>query len=99
MTDFTKQPSEQFPIAFEYFGNLPFGATIVSGTASAYNVTDSSEATDDVIQSTDATIVGTQARVGIEGGTDGKTYKITCTVTLSDGSILEDEATVGVVET
>ncbi len=87
---FYKKPAEEYFRAFEYFSRLPFGATLTSGALSAYNVTDSEDATGDVLQSTSATIVGTQARIGLEAGEVGKTYRIICRVTLSDGSILED---------
>lgn len=95
---FTKQPAEQYPIAFDYFEKLPAGTELSSGIASAVDTSDDSDASNTVLQSTIATISGTQARIGVQAGTSGKTYQITCKVTLDDGSILEDEATMTVTE-
>lgn len=97
MESFEKQPSEKYPIAFEYYGKLPLGVSLVEGEASAYNVTDSISAPE-VLQTTNAVIDGTQAKIGIQDGADGKTYRITCRVILSDDSELEDEVEMVVKE-
>jgi hypothetical protein len=99
MLELTKQPSEKYPIAFEFYGRLPFNTTLVSGVITARNLTDDLDATSVILQSTVVIISGTQVRVGVQGGTHGKTYVITLKVTLSDGSILEDEVRIKVAET
>ena len=92
ITTFTKQSTETYIIAFEYFGKMPFRATLVSATVSAIDISDDSDASSIVLSSETATIVKAQARVRVKAGTSGKSYKITSAATLSDGSVLEDEA-------
>ena len=86
-----KQPFEYYPVAFEYYGKLPIGVTLVSGVASAWNLTDNTDATSIVLQSTTVTIDGTRALIKIKAGTSGKRYQITSKVTLSSGYQVEDE--------
>jgi hypothetical protein len=93
-----KQPAEYYPIAFEYFNKLPKGVSLVSGTISAHNITDNVDATATILQSTTATITGTQALVKIRAGTTGKRYQITLRVTCSNSYILEDELYLSVRE-
>ena len=95
---FTKQPSESYPIGFEYYGRTPFGALPVTATASAHNITDN-VAANAVLQSTTGLIQGTTVLVGVQGGVSGKSYKITVQTRLSDGSVLESERTMVVAET
>ena len=85
-----KQPAESYTIAVEFAGKLPTGATLVSGTVSAVRL-DTGAADNSVIASTTATIVGTQARVKIQGGTSGVEYKLTFLVTLSNTDQLEED--------
>jgi hypothetical protein len=88
----TKQVSEQFVVGVEFFNRLPpNNPSISSATASAIKVSDSSDATATVLQSTTCTISGTQVRCGVKGGANGIQYKITLSVTLSDNSILEED--------
>ena len=98
MTTIKKQPGEQYPVAFEYYGKLPFRTSLVSGVVSAAVVGSGADATSTVLQSPTALIVGSQARVGVKGGANGTSYKVTVVVTLSDGSTLEDEFTLQVAE-
>lgn len=98
LPSFTKQPAETFPIGFEYYGLTPFGATPVSAVISAWNETDDTDASDVVLESTTGLVVGTMVRAGVTQGTSGKTYKITCRATLSDGSVLESDRTMIVTE-
>jgi hypothetical protein len=59
--------------------------------------TDTGATDNSVLASTTATIVGTQARVKVQSGTTGIDYKITFLVTLSDGSVLEEDVLMQVV--
>jgi hypothetical protein len=96
MKMFEKQPAESWPIAVEFSGKLPSGASLSSGTVSAIR-TDTGATDNSVLASTTATIVGTQARVKVQSGTTGIDYKITFLVTLSDGSVLEEDVLMQVV--
>lgn len=96
----TKQPGEQYPVEVDFSasGKLPSGTTISSGTVKAED--SGSDVSGTVLGSTSATISGgNKARVVVKAGTDGKEYKITFTVTLSDGSKLEEEIFMRVKET
>lgn len=93
-----KQPAEFYPITFEYMNKLPQKTDLVSGTISARNLTDNVDATNVVLDSTSATILGTQAKVKLKAGTNGKRYQITIRVTLTDGFVLEDELYMSVRE-
>ena len=90
LQEFTKEPAEKYVIAIEYSGRLPTGASLSSGTVTAYDM--GAGATDtSVLTSTTATIATTQAKAQVRAGSAGKKYKITFTVTLDTGDILEDE--------
>lgn len=90
LESFSKQPSENYVIALDISERLPSGASIISSTVSAANyiagIMDNS-----VIDTLLAVIVGTQAKVRVKAGSTGTTYKITFTLTLSDGSVLEED--------
>jgi hypothetical protein len=90
MNNFDKQPAEGYTIAIEFANKLPSGASLSTGTVAAVDV--QAAATDNsVLSTTTATISGTQARVKVISGTDGKDYKITFTCALSDTSTLEED--------
>lgn len=95
---FSKQPSERYKIAIEWSNKLPSGASLDSGSVSAVDTTDDSDATSVVLASSTAEISGTQSRAIVRAGTDGTTYKITFLVTLDDGSILEEDVNMRVEE-
>lgn len=44
-----------------------------------------------VIDALAAVITGTQAKVRVKAGASGTTYKLTFVLTLSDGSVLEED--------
>lgn len=96
---FSKQPSEKYKIAIEWNGKLPSGGTLSSCDVSAVDNSDQSDATGTVLVSPTGEISGTQSRAVVQAGTDGKTYKITFLVTLTDGSILEEDVLMQVTET
>lgn len=87
---FLKQPNESYPIAIEFAGQLPAGASLVSGTVSAARL--NTGATDNsVLATTTLTISGTQARVKVQAGEDGVDYRLTALVTLSTSDVLEED--------
>ena len=97
---FDKQPSEKFPIDVNFAGGLPNGATkLVSATVSAIKwprrePENTSDATSEVLFSTNAVIVGvieTKARFLVQDGQDGFEYKFTILGIFDNGSILEEE--------
>lgn len=92
---FTKQPLESYTIAVEFAGKLPSGATLASGTVSAVRM-DNGATDNSVLASTTMTIVGTQARVKVQGGLSGIDYKLTCLITLSNSDLLEEDVTMEV---
>lgn len=96
MHAFSKQPAEQYTIAVEFSGKLPTGASLASGAVSAVDE-DENNASSTVLGSTSATIAGTQAKVLVKAGTDGKTYKVTFLMTLSNGDKLEEDLQMRVV--
>jgi hypothetical protein len=91
MEEFEKQPYEEYTRAFNYFGKLPSGVVPVSAVLSAYNVTDSADATNTVLESTAATVTGFLVKYKVRAGTTAKDYKITARGVFSDGSKLEED--------
>jgi hypothetical protein len=87
---FLKQPNESYTIAIEFAGQLPAGASLVSGTVSAVRL-DTGATDNSVLASTTLTISGTQARVKVQAGTDGVDYRVTSLVTLSTSDVLEED--------
>lgn len=98
MQSFSKQPSEKYPIAIEWSGKLPSGATLSSCTVGAVNNADNTDATGTVLVSPSGTVSGTQSKAIVQAGTNNTNYKITFTVVLSDGSILEEDVLMQVAE-
>lgn len=96
METFSKQPAEQYSIAFDYTDRLPTGRTITSALVSATIISSGADATGTVIGTPTATVVGNEARFTIQAGTTGVDYKITVTLTLDNGHILEDDLTMKV---
>jgi len=86
-----KTSRETWPLAFEFADRLPTGATIESGTVSAVEVRTLVQ-DNSVLADTTAVIDGTQAKVSLQGGVDGKAYKIRCIVTLDSSHVLEESA-------
>ena len=97
LEQFEKQPAENFPFAVEFSGCLPAGLTIASGVVAAV-VHRTGLADNSVLDSLTATIVGTQAIARVKAGVNGVTYKITYTITLSDGSVLEEDVLMQVID-
>ena len=96
---FAKQPEEQYPIEVDFSasGKLPSGTSVASGTVKAEDDAGADVSTT-VLVSTTATVASNKAKVSVKGGTDSKGYKIIFTVTLSDGSKLQEEVYMRVKE-
>lgn len=90
---FCKQPGESYAIGFEFSGRLPSGANLDSGTVGAINVDTGSDTSATVLDTTTATVSGTQATIGVKAGSDGETHKITFTMTLDNAGadVLEED--------
>jgi hypothetical protein len=94
---FDKTTIEEYPIGISYYGRLPFGEKISSASASAYNETDSADATNDVLESDTCFILENSRSVcRVVAGTSGKTYSITILAFGSNGSKFEDKITMTV---
>src|SRR5882724_1442269 len=87
---FVKQPSETYPIAFNYAGQIPAGATISSGTVSAVNASTGDDASALVLDSTTATIDDVNVVARVKSGVAGIDYQLNFLVYLSESSVLED---------
>lgn len=97
MKEFEKQPTENWPIAFEFKDKLPPGLSLTSGSVSAVRL-DTGATDNSVLASTVLAISGTQALMRVQAGTSGIDYKISSLVLLSDGSsLLEEDALMRVV--
>mgnify|MGYP005844759495 CR=1 FL=1 len=96
MSDFLKQPSEEFTVALDFSGDLETGETVASKTVTASDIADGSDQTAAVIVS--SSIDGTKVRVRVRAGTDGHDYKITATVTTNLSQVYEHEVTMRVRE-
>lgn len=96
--NFEKQPNEQYRIACEYSGKLPAGGVISGVTWSAIEIGTGADATSTVFVDGSQSISGTQVRVVVKAGVNGKTYKLTCLTQLEDGSKLEDDINMSVVD-
>lgn len=95
---FVKQPAENYPVAFNYAGQLPVGTSIASGVLSAIDLSTGDDASDVVLASTTPIIGGTLVSARVQAGTSGIEYQLTFRVTLNDSSVLEDDMVMKVVE-
>ena len=86
MANLEKLSSERWGVGFDFADALPDGATIVSGSATATDLGDQSDASSTLLVSTTATISGAVATVRVQAGTAGHTYQVLLTVVLSTGS-------------
>lgn len=93
---FETGPTEDRVIGLDFTGKLPTGVTLSSGTVSAILVSDSSDATSAILDSTTLTIDSGEdtAKVGIKTGAAVGKYLLTFLVTLSDSQVLKDDVLV-----
>ena len=88
--NFVKHPAETYPIGIDYTGKAPTGAVLASGVWVATNLSDNSDATGSVFLSPAAVIDGDVAKVRIQSGTNGTTYRLELTATFNTGDVLHD---------
>lgn len=86
----SKQSYEAYYVVFafkEYLG----AATIVSAAVTAVDVADDTNATSSVTDSTKQVLTNDEqgVKVWVKGGTSGHSYKVTCCIVASDGSLYE----------
>jgi hypothetical protein len=85
MLTLEKQATERWGVGFDFDGKLPADATISGGTGTVLDFDNASaDVSATLLVSTTATIDGTVA-TRVTGGTKGRRYLLSCTVTLSTG--------------
>lgn len=94
MLSFEKQPSEQFPISLTFGPNSkPVGTTISSAVVKAEDMSNNNLVTGAILVSPNGIVNsdGNKITITVRGGVKNKKYKITFTVVLSTGDMLEEE--------
>ena len=86
MSTLEKLAAERWGVGFDFTGKLPVGATISSGTATATDLADNSDASSTLLVSPTAVVSGAVATVRIQAGTRGRTYAVHLTAVLSTGT-------------
>lgn len=89
MEKVTKQSAEKKTIEVDYTDSLPSSVTVSSGTVSAIRL-DTGATDNTVLTSTTATVSSPYARFQLTAGTNGVTYRVELTTTLSNGDILNN---------
>ena len=92
----SKQPYEEYYVAFDFFRVIDDGATISSATVSAVDALGAS-ATSTVTSVGKQTVSGSRVNIWVQGGT-AQRYKITCKIQTSTGEKYEQDAYLTVVE-
>lgn len=87
----TKQPGERISVSIAYTEGLDEGDELQQIDSCVVDVPGE-------LTATPVLATETRVRIWLEGGVDGKTYKVTTTVTTSGGERLEDEVMVKVKE-
>lgn len=95
---FQKHPSETYPIGVDYLSAAPSGAVLVSGVWTATEDDSEVDATSTVIDVAIATIEATIAKVRVQGGVIGKTYRLGLAATFDTGDVLHDNVYMQVIE-
>jgi len=91
MNTFSKKPSEQYPIVWEFAGLLPPASSLASGVVSAIDLADNTDQTANVLVSPTAIISGTKATVTVTGGVNGSIYRLRMQASLNpDGTLTDD---------
>lgn len=85
-TVLVKQPGETLPYAIDFTNLIPTGDSLSSVTS----VTATPSGSGDLTLGS-ASISGTQVQFTIEGGIEGKMYRVEAIVVTTDGSILEGD--------
>ena len=92
---FLKQPAETYTIRIDCTGKLPTGASLVSGLVVAMDPA-GTDVSGTVLSGGSATIVGSEARIKVLGGTHGTTYRIRFRLTLDTADLLEEDVLMSV---
>lgn len=99
MTDLdSMQPGEQRTLAIDTSPDLPSGVTPSSATVAAIRTDTSVDVTATVLVSSTCTISGTQVIFTLKSLTHGVTYKLTFTITLSNGNTTKPDAMISCIE-
>jgi len=91
-----KQASEAYYISWDFSGVLATGETISSATVVALDMADSSVVTGTVTDVAKQTIATAYVYTWVKAGTDGHTYRLTCTATSSLAAVYELEGILAV---
>ena len=87
-----KQPSEIFTFDVSFDGELPSSTSLETASVTAIDLTDGSDASEDVLQDTNGVVIGSSViLVGVKGGEHGKDYKITIKAPLSPSGLVEQD--------
>jgi hypothetical protein len=92
----SKQVSEVKTLAVEWSTALNTGVTISSGTVTAIRLDTGVSVSGTLLTTTTLTISGTKTVFTVQAGVAGVVYQLTLTVTLSNGNVLKEEATMAV---
>ena len=89
INEFTKQPSEKYPVSIDFSNSLSSGEVINSINVVAVNVATNEDVTATIIDSTnyDDDTVG----ITVKAGTNKDNYKITVKVTSSFTNVYEED--------
>lgn len=87
---FSKHPSETYPVGIDYTGKAPAGAILLSTVWSAMDMFDDTDASGDVLSNTTGIISGAVAKVRVEGGVPDHAYRLSLQATFDTGDILHD---------
>lgn len=90
--DFEKTPLERLSLGVNISG-IPENVTISSGTISAWDIVDDSDASTELLVSTVLTIDESSARFTVRNGSSGGKYGLRLLLALSNGDILEEDIT------
>lgn len=84
----SKQPYEEYYIAFD-FANYLGSAAISTATTTAAVYSTGADATATILTSAEQTIIGKVVYVWVKAGSSGAEYRITCRIVADDGSKYE----------
>ena len=91
-----KQASEAYYISWDFSGVLATGETIASAVVAAVDMADSSVVTGTVTDAAKQSISTSYVYTWVKAGTDGHTYRLTCTATSSLAAVYELEGILAV---